>query len=126
MMTGTITNRRAHIELPVRGAGGQGMVEFTIDTGYTALMTMPLPYCAALKLELMGEDPAFLADGSVIWTKIYKVIAVWDGEEREVDVIALESEPLIGMTMLDGYDVFMGVRENGVVRIQKSASEAGE
>ncbi len=120
MMTGTIANKRAHLERSVRGAGGQGMVEFTIDTGYTAHLTMPPSYCVALKLEFVRDEKAYMANGSIAWTKVYTVLIDWDGEEREVEVIAVESEPLIGMTLLDGYDLFMGVRENGIVRIQKS------
>jgi clan AA aspartic protease len=121
MMTGTITNRRAHINLPIRGPGGSGNVEFTIDTGYTALMTLPAAACIALKFPYVGRDTTFLADGTPRDLDYYKLIVEWDGKERNVDIIAIDSEPLIGMTLLDGYDVFMGIRENGVVRIQESA-----
>ncbi len=120
MMTGTITNKRAHLERPVRGAGGQGMVEFTVDTGYTAYLTLPPSYCEALQLPFVRDEEAYMANGSLVWTEIYSVLLDWDGEERAVEVIAVESEPLIGMTLLDGYDLLMEVRENGVVRIQKS------
>ncbi len=112
MMTGTITNRRAHLVRPVRGAGGSGNVEFTIDTGYTALLTMPPTYCTALKLKFVQRDRSFLADGSFVWTNTYEVIIDWDGEEREVDIIAIESDPLIGMTMLDGYRMERDVKAN--------------
>ena len=61
-----------------------------------------------------------MADGSLIWTEVYSVLMDWDGVEREVEVIAVESEPLIGMTMLEGYDLFMSVKEDGIVRVQKT------
>ena len=121
MIIGTITNRRAHVQLPIRGMGGSGNVEFTIDTGFTAYMTLPPTACLALKLLLIFTDKSYLADGSFIWTNTYRIIVSWDGEEREIDVIGVESEPLIGMTMLDGCRVEMDVKENGVVRIEKSA-----
>ena len=120
MLIGTITNRRAHLELYVRGAGGHGKVEFTIDTGFTALLTMPPAYWAALKLDFLRKEQTFLADGSIIWTDVHSVIVEWDGEEREVESISVECDPLIGMTMLDGYDVFMSVKENGIIHIRKS------
>ena len=41
MMAGTIANKCAHLNCSIRGAGGQGKVEFTIDTGCTALLTLP-------------------------------------------------------------------------------------
>ena len=123
MMTATISDKRARLERPVRGAGRQSMVEFTVDTGFITFLTMPPSYCDALKLEFVRDEKAYMANGSVVWTKVYNVFFDWDGEEREVEVIAVESEPLIGMTMLDGYDVFLNVKENGMVRIQKSVSD---
>ncbi len=119
MITGTITNRRAHITLPIRGAGGNGNVEFTIDTGFTAYMTLPPAACIALKLPFLGSDTTFLADGTPRRLEYYQLIVNWDNEEREVDIIALESDPLIGMTMLEGYDVCLAVEENGTVHISK-------
>ena len=77
--------------------------------------------CTALKLAYVGRDRSFLADGSFIWTNTYKVTVAWDGKDIEVEVIGIESDPLLGMTMLEGYDVFMSVKENGVVRIQSPA-----
>ena len=34
-MTGTITNFRPQIRLYIKGVGGHGILEFTVDTGYT-------------------------------------------------------------------------------------------
>jgi len=124
MMTGTITNRRPHIELFIRGIGGYGNIEFTIDTGFTVQLTLPLEACTALQLPETKNRRTFLADGSEIDLKVYLLTVAWDGEEREVEVFALESEPLLGMTMLEGYDVLMSVAENGIVRIQKSTNES--
>jgi len=73
---------------------------------------MPPTYCTALKLKFVQRDRSFLADGSFVWTNTYEVIIDWDGEEREVDIIAIESDPLIGMTMLDGYRMERDVKEN--------------
>jgi clan AA aspartic protease len=120
MITGKVTNLRPHVDLFVHGEGGQGNVEFTLDTGFTAELTLPLKACIALKLPLMRERRSFLADGSEVSLEVYMITLNWDGEEREAEVLALDSEPLLGMTMLKGYDVFMSVEEGGTVRIQKS------
>ena len=57
MTTGEITNLRAHITLFVRGAGGQGNIEFTVDTGFTGAITLPPAACAALQLPLLRKLP---------------------------------------------------------------------
>ena len=119
MMTGTITNRRPHIALFISGEGGQGNVEFTIDTGFTAALTLPPAACTALRLPLLTRRRSYLADGSRIRLDVYRLTVVWDDEEKSVEVFAIESEPLLGMTMLEGYDIHMSVEENGLVRIAR-------
>ena len=55
MITGEVTNLRAHIALFIRGAGGQGSIEFTIDTGFTGELTLPPAACIALQLPLKSR-----------------------------------------------------------------------
>ena len=43
---------------------------------------------------------------------------LWDGEERDVEVLALEGAPLIGMTLLEDSDVRFQGRDGGVVSIE--------
>ena len=50
MMTGTITDLRPHIQLFIKGEGRQAFAEFTIDTGYSGTMTLPLQDCVTLGL----------------------------------------------------------------------------
>ena len=71
MMTGTITNLRPHISLFVKGAGGQGDAEFTVDTGYNGTFTLPLADCQSLQLIPLDSVSSFLADGSQIDLESY-------------------------------------------------------
>lgn len=43
MITGTITNFRPQIRLGVKGPGGHGIIEFTVDTGYQGTLLCPKP-----------------------------------------------------------------------------------
>ena len=119
MMTGKVSNRRAYIERPVIGPKGQGNVEFVIDTGFTGVLTLPPAACEALGLVFDRLQPSALADESILMLEVFIVTLVWDGEERKVEVLAIEGEPLIGMTMLDGYDVLIQVTEGGAVILSK-------
>ncbi len=59
--------------------------------------------------------PAALADGSRILLDVYRAVVLWDGSERDIDVLAMGSEPLIGMSLLDGSDVRLQVTDGGLV-----------
>ena len=119
MITGTVSNRHALIALFVSGPGGQGDVEFVLDTGFTGYITLPLAACLALNLPFQGYQPSSLADTSQRLLDIYRLTIVWDGEQREVDVLAIDSAPLIGMSLLDGYDVRIQAVEGGSVSIER-------
>ena len=111
--------RRAAVEVFVRGPGGQGKVEFVVDTGFTAAATLPPAACAALGLPTDRLQPSELADGTTLMLEVYIATLLWDGEERKVEVLAIEGTPLIGMTLLDGYDVLLEVIEGGNITIRR-------
>jgi len=58
---------------------------------------------------------AFLADRSQTLLDSYLITLLFESVEREVEVLAIESEPLLGMTFLEGYEVCLQVIENGSV-----------
>lgn len=111
--------RRATVELWVYGPDGQGKVNFVLDTGFTAVTTLPPAACIALGLSTDRIQPSELADGTTIMLEVYIATLLWDGEERKVEVLAIEGEALIGMTLLDGYNVLLEVTEGGTVTIQR-------
>ena len=112
MMTGTITNLRPHTELFIKGFGGQGVVEFTIDTGYTGTFTLPLATCEALQLKPLPDVLSYLADGTRIAVRAYVLTVAWDGSEGEVEILAIGQEPLLGATMLEGYELCLNYVTN--------------
>jgi clan AA aspartic protease len=118
MITGTISARRAYIGLIVRGSSGQeGEVEFVLDTGFTASITLPPAACTLLGLRLLGHHPARLADRSRVFLDVYQATVLWDGSERVIRVLAMDGAPLVGMTLLDGHEVRLQVVEGGTVTI---------
>jgi len=119
MITGTVSRRHALVSLVVRGPQGHSaLVEFVIDTGFTGVLTLPADACAALHLPFARYQPSGLADGSQVMLDVYEATLLWDGEERPVEVLAMDSAPLIGMTALDGSDVRLQVTEDGLVTIK--------
>ncbi len=111
-MTGTITDHRAYMILLIKGESVQANAEFLVDTGYTGTLTLPLADCIALRLPRIGERESSLADGSKIVTAMYTLTVVWDGEQREVEILAVGKERLLGTILLEGYEICLDFGNN--------------
>jgi clan AA aspartic protease len=81
MITGTFSQRRAYVDLTVRGPNGrEGTVEFVLDTGFTGALTLPAAACTALNLDAARIQPARLADGSRVVLDVYEAVLIWTGQ----------------------------------------------
>lgn len=58
---------------------------------------------------------ALLADGRETVFDIYEASVVWDGQLRRVAVDAVDAAPLIGMHLLEGYELTIQVVRGGNV-----------
>jgi hypothetical protein len=77
--------------------------------------------CRALIVDLglawRGREYAVLADGSERPFESYEAIVAWDGDARRTTVIAADSDPLVGMALLSGYELTMRAVPGGIVTI---------
>ena len=107
MITGTVTAyREAIIRFNVRGPGGEEKtVEAVIDTGFDGILTLPTTVVAALRLPWRTRERAILADGSATMFNMYEASVLWDGKLRRVLIQAVDTTPLVGMGMLQGYEL---------------------
>jgi clan AA aspartic protease len=120
MITGVVTaSLQAIIRLTVRGPEGQEReVEAVIDTGFDGTLTLPPGLIAALGLAWHRRGRALLADGSESLFDIYEATVVWDGEPRRIAVDEADIDPLVGMSLLYGYELIVQAVESGSVIIQ--------
>lgn len=119
MMRGTVWRREATLEVTITGSLGCSItVEAVIDTGFTGYVTLPQAAIHALRLSGPVSMEAMLADGQVIDLQLYTAAITWHGTERVVEIIATGTEPLIGMSLLEGSDVRLQVRDGGQVTIR--------
>lgn len=119
MITGTVVNRRAYVSLKVFSPDGrEHEIEVVLDTGFTGVLTLPPAAIAALTLPYIGPQPATLANGSPVMLALYELTVLWDTIRRNVEVLAMDGAPLIGMTLLDGCDVYLQVADGGAVTIE--------
>ena len=112
----------AVVPLSLQGPAGQTCeIEIVVDTGFTGYLTLPPALVRELALPFVTSGWATLADGSEVSFDTYQVTVLWQGQLREVFADEAETTPLVGMLLLDGYDLCIQVRNGGRVLIQANA-----
>ena len=124
MITGAVTaNREAILALRVQGPGGQEQdVNVIIDTGFTGTLTLPISVITALGLRWLMQGQAILANGQPETFDVYRATVIWDGHPLHIMVEAAETDPLAGMTLMYGYDIFIQNVDGGLVTLQRPAT----
>jgi clan AA aspartic protease len=89
-----------------------------IDTGFDGTLILPPALIATLGLVWRRRGRALLADGSESLFDSYEAIVVWDGEPRRIAVDEADIDPLVGMSLLHGYELTVQAIEGGTVIIQ--------
>ncbi|HET6251436.1 MAG TPA: clan AA aspartic protease [Tepidisphaeraceae bacterium] len=124
MITGVVKFDEAHIRIKIKGAAGaQQEVTAVIDTGYTSSLTLPPATIANLGLRWQSVDRGTLADGSECLFDVYEAQIVWDGKLRRILVDEADTDPLVGMGLLKGYELKMQIRSRGKVTIKRLTSK---
>jgi clan AA aspartic protease len=120
MISGVVTgNRQAVIQLTVRGSTGQEQeIEAIIDTGFDGYLSLPFSIIVQLGLVWRQRGRALLADGSESVFDIYEATVIWEGEPRRIPVDEAETAPLVGMSLLEGYELNIQARSGGNVFIR--------
>jgi clan AA aspartic protease len=109
MITGTVTaNREAFISLRIPGPSGQEEdVDAIVDTGFTGTLTLPFSVISSLGLHWLTQGQAILANGQLETFDVYRATVIWDGQPLRIMLEAAETDPLVGMTLMYGYDIFI-------------------
>jgi clan AA aspartic protease len=123
MITGFVNaHREAVIVITVTGPSGrQQKIEAVIDTGFDGWLSLPPPLVRALELPWRRSGRGILADGSESLFDIFEARIDWDRRKRRISVDAVDATPLVGMSLLEGYQLNLQVRSRGRVRITRLA-----
>ena len=119
MINGRVTvYREAVISLSVKGPEDQYTeIDAVIDTGFNGFLTLPASLIQELGLVWCRRGRAMLADGSESLFDIYEATITWDGRPRRIAVDEVNCDPLIGMSLLYGYELTVQVVDGGRVVI---------
>lgn len=121
MMTGTVTaNREAVLSIDILNASGQAhMTTAIVDTGFTGWLTLPPTTINTLGLLWKRSGQAVLADGSVIITNVFEGAILWDGQSVAIPIVEADGSPLIGMSLMYGYELLMPILDGAVFTLRK-------
>ena len=121
MIHGVVSrNREATISLVVVNENRQTkLITAVIDTGDTGFLSLPSEIITELNLAWTGIDRGTLGDGSEVTFDVYAVKVIWDGEYRDIPINEAQTDPLVGISLLYGYDLHIQTVEGGNVRINR-------
>ncbi|MCC5669277.1 hypothetical protein LC653_36925 [Nostoc sp. CHAB 5784] len=74
-----------------------------VDTGFNGWLSLPPDFIAALELPWKRRGRAILGDGSECVFDVYEAIVVWDEQLLTIPIDEAESNPLVGMSLMEGY-----------------------
>lgn len=108
------------ISISICGSDGKIYTQDAIvDTGFNGWLSLPPDLIAELNLRWKRRGRAILGDGSECVFNVYEAVLVWDGDILIIPVDEADSEPLIGMSLMEGYQLMVQVFENGRVELSK-------
>jgi clan AA aspartic protease len=121
MLRGTVTSEReAIIAVSVRGPTGRVLdTEAVVDTGFDGYLCLPPTAIAQLRLPWIESGEATLADGSDCLVEVYQGTVLWDGHALSLLVDEVDTDPLVGMGLLEGHELKIEVRPGGKVTIKR-------
>jgi clan AA aspartic protease len=120
MITGVVNaDLEATIRLTMQAVGGQPHeIEAVIDTGFSGFLTLPPALITALRATWLSRQPGLLADGNVHIFDVHATTVLWDGQPRTVETEVVDAQPLVGMALLEGCDLWIHMADGGKVTIE--------
>lgn len=94
-------------------------IEFVIDTGFKGDLSLPTQAVTLLGLPFLLDVNVNLADNSNSVLALHQAVILWNGEEREVTVLASGRRPLLGRDLLTNCELVIQFTEGGLVRIEE-------
>jgi clan AA aspartic protease len=121
VITGVVnTDREATIRLAVYDSNGQQLeFEAVIDTGFTGSLTLPSSAIATLGLAFTGRGQVVLGDGSIELFDMFTGTVLWDGQRQLVEIDAADTDPLVGMALIYGYELNIQAVDGGNVTLTR-------
>jgi len=110
----------AMISLLICGSDGKVYTQNAIvDTGFNGWLSLPPDLINQLNLRWKRRGRAILDDGSECVFNVYEAVVDWDGNYLNIPIDEADSEPLVGMSLMEGYQLMVQIFEGGDVELRK-------
>ena len=120
MISGIVNDGRATLVVKFRIPNRPDFpIEFVVDTGFTDRLCLPTQAVALLGLPFKYAMPVNLADNSEVILPVHEATILWNGEQREVRVLATGRRPLVGTSLLEDYELVVQFTDGGLVTIEQ-------
>ncbi len=121
MITGFVNDEfEPIIPLSIRRADGTIFKhDASIDTGFNGWLSLPPDLIVELNLRWKRRGRAMLGDGSECVFDVYEATVVWDNALLTIPLDEANAEPLVGMSLMEGYQLTMQVIASGRVELRK-------
>lgn len=121
MITGIVNGDfEAMLSLSICGSDGKFYTQDAIiDTGFNGWLSLSPDLIDQLNLKWKRRGRAILGDGSEWVFNIYEAVVLWDGVYLTIPIDEADSEPLVGMSLMEGYQLMVQVFEGGNVELWK-------
>jgi clan AA aspartic protease len=93
--------------------------EAIIDTGFNGWLSLSQNLIKQLGLRWKRRGRAILGEGSQCVFDVYEAVVIWDGVHLTIPIDEADSEPLIGMSLMEGYQLMVQVFEGGLVELRQ-------
>ena len=103
MMLGHVRDRFPRISLSLPGRSGPLVIEFIVDTGFDGDLAFPQSVVNCLEATPSDAHDVRMADGSQQARAYYEIDLEWQEEDRMTEVLVLDSQPLLGVGLMEGH-----------------------
>jgi clan AA aspartic protease len=119
MIIGKVNAKQeAIVQLAVLGENQQSQrIKAIVDTGYTGFLTLPSTIITTLNLTWYMQQEGILGDGSLCIFNVYEASIIWDGQIRTIEINESNTDPLVGMGLLEGHELKIQAIAGGLVTI---------
>lgn len=93
--------------------------EAIVDTGFNGWLSLSKDWITRLGLTWKRRGRAILGDGSECVFNVYEAVVLWDEVFLTIPIDEADSEPLIGMSLMEGYQLTVQAIEGGLVELCK-------
>ena len=99
------------------------VVDSVVDTGYTGSLTLPPATIVTLDLKWRGSEDVVLGVGCTQRFDVYSTRIIWNAKFRPIKANEADTDLLVGLGLLYGYQMCIQVKDGGSVKIRSLQDE---